>query len=315
MSRKILITGGAGNVAGSLACKLVEDPRNYVVIVDDLSTGHKKNLPPAEAENWKFIRADVNNYQEIAPIMTSDPFDYVFHYAALVGVKRTLANPVGVMTDIQGIKYMLELSKNTGVKRFFYSSSSEVYGDPVEIPQHEETTPMNARLPYAVVKLTGETYIKAFHQYYGLNYTIFRFFNTYGPRQSQDFVMPRFVHAALEGRDIPIYGDGGQTRTFCYIDDNLEATVKCLNEDLYVNDVINLGSDRELSVLELAELIIKLTNSTSKIKHLPALKEGDMLRRCPDNSRMRELLGRDVLPLEKGIMKLVESTSHAKIEI
>lgn len=305
MTRTILVTGGAGNVGGSLVNRLVQDPDNFVVIMDDLSTGGKDKLPSKTFKNWKFIRGDVNRWQEIAAVMTSYRFDYIFHYAAVVGVKRTLANPMMVLNDIEGIKNILELSKNTGVKRVFYSSSSEVYGEPYEIPQNEETTPLNARLPYAVVKQTGECFFKSFHREYDLDYTLFRFFNTYGPRQSEDFVVPKFLQAALRGEDITIYGDGSQTRTFCYIDDNLDATLKILYDDLCVNDVINLGSDEEMSILELAELIIETAGSSSRIIHLPALKEGDMRRRCPDNTKMRNLMERDLISLKDGIRKMI----------
>ena len=127
--------------------------------------------------NWKFIKCNVNDRQDISEIMLSIKFDYVFHYAALVGVERTQEHPVEVLKDIQGIQNILSLSKNTEVKRVFFSSSSEIYGDPVEIPQNVYTTPLNSRLPYAIVKNIGEAFLRSFYQEYGLNYTIFRFFN------------------------------------------------------------------------------------------------------------------------------------------
>jgi UDP-glucuronate decarboxylase len=301
--RKILITGGAGNVAGSLANSLVQDKDNYVVIVDNLLTGKLDKLPSASNSNWKFIKADVNNFNDLSPIMTSFSFDYVFHYAAVVGVKRTLDNPKMVLDDIDGIRNVLNLSKNTGVRRVFFSSSSEVYGEPFEIPQHEETTPLNSRLPYAIVKNVGEAFFKSYYQEYGLEYGIFRFFNTYGPRQSTDFVISRFIDQALKGNDITIYGDGQQTRTFCYIDDNIEVTKKILYNNLMVNEVINIGSDDEITILDLAKKIISITGSSSKIIHLPALKEGDMTRRKPDNSKMRAILDRELTSLEEGVRK------------
>ena len=305
--RKVLITGGAGNIAGSLAGKLVEDPRTFVVVVDNLSTGSVKKLPPP-SNNFKFIKADVNDFRDISPIMTAYQFDYVFHYAALVGVQRTLENPIKVLQDIEGIRNILDLSKNTGVKRVFYSSSSEVYGEPVSLPQHEETTPLNSRLPYAVVKNVGEAFFKSYQQEYGLDYTIFRFFNTYGPRQSEDFVLPRFLNAALAGRDIPIYGNGSQTRTFCYVDDNIETTLRTLNEGCFINDTINIGNDQEVTILQLAQLIIGMVGSSSSLQYLPALKEGDMTRRQPDISKMISILGRPLVTLEDGIKKML----HAK---
>jgi UDP-glucose 4-epimerase len=301
---KILITGGAGFIPGSLAAKLAEDQSNFIVVVDNFLTGKKKNIP--HGKNIRFIKCDVNNYLEIAPVMTSHQFDYVFHYAAVVGVTRTLANPAMVLEDLAGIKNILSLCKNTGVKRVFYSSSSEVYGEPVELPQHEETTPLNSRLPYAIVKNAGEAYCKAFKQEYDLDYTIFRFFNTYGPLQSTDFVMSKFIRAALRNDPITIYGDGSQTRTFCYIDDNIEFTSRCLYEDMYVNDVVNVGNDEQTTILELAQIIIEETKSTSKIEFLPPLGEGDMTRRQPDIEKMKSSLSRELLDMRSGIRLLLQ---------
>ncbi len=304
---KILITGGAGFVASHLADKLIEDKSNFVVIVDNLSTGKKENLPKKSKDNWVFIKADANEYREISEIMLGHKFDYVFHYAALVGVLRTQAHPVKVLRDIEGIKHILNISKSTGVKRVYFSSSSEVYGEPVELPQHELTTPLNSRVPYAVVKNVGEAFLRSYQQEFGLEYTIFRFFNTYGARQSKDFVMSKFLYAALNNRDITIYGDGSQTRTFCYVEDNVGACLKAFYENKIVNEVINIGGESEITMLELANLIIELSGSSSKIIHLPKLKDGDMTRRCPDNSKMKDLLDREMLPLKEGILKLLES--------
>ncbi|WP_339624526.1 NAD-dependent epimerase/dehydratase family protein [uncultured Winogradskyella sp.] len=300
----VLITGGAGNVGSALARKLAEDTTNTIVIIDNISTGSKDKIP--NLKNVVFIKADVNNYQDVVPVYGRFNFDYVFHYAAVVGVARTLENPMAVLEDIEGIKNILNLSKNTGVKRVFYSSSSEVYGEPFEIPQNEQTTPLNSRLPYAIVKNVGEAFFKSFYDEYGLEYTIFRFFNTYGPNQSDDFVMPRFLRAAMANENICIYGDGQQTRSFCYVDDNVDTCIKAMYSAEHVNEVLNIGSDIEMTILELAERIIKFTNSKSQIIHLPALKEGDMARRCPDNSKMIKLLGRDLIPLESGLKHLID---------
>jgi UDP-glucuronate decarboxylase len=304
---KILITGGAGNIGSALVEKLVTNPDNYIVIVDDLSTGFLSKLPKNDTGRWEFIKADVNDIREISPIMMSHKFDYVFHFAAVVGVIRTQENPVKVLKDIDGIKNVLDLSKNTSVKRIFFSSSSEVYGEPVVLPQHEETTPLNSRVPYAVVKNVGESFCKSYYQEYNLSYTIFRFFNTYGPNQSTDFVVARFLAAALKGNDITIYGDGQQTRTFTYVDDTVDTCLNCFYNNNEVNGVINIGNDKLCTVLELAQLIISITGSSSKIIHLPPLKEGDMTRRQPDNSKMREILGRPLITLEDGLGRMISS--------
>ena len=239
--------------------------------------------------------------------MNSYNFDYVFHFAAVVGVLRTQQNPLSVLDDIKGIRNVLDCSKNTSVKRVFFSSSSEVYGEPVSLPQHEHTTPLNSRLPYAVVKNVGESYCRSYQQEYNLNYSIFRFFNTYGPNQSTDFVVARFLAAALKNQDITIYGDGLQTRTFTYVDDTIDTCLACFYNDKYVNDVINIGSDQLFTILDLARIIIAMTNSNSKIIHLSPLKDGDMTRRQPDNSNMKTVLDRPLITLEEGLRKMINS--------
>ncbi|MBK6754939.1 MAG: NAD-dependent epimerase/dehydratase family protein [Flavobacteriales bacterium] len=307
---RILVTGGAGFVPSELADRLARDPSNEVVAVDNLLTGDVGKLPLAECPNLHFIKCDANRFEDISSVLYAYRFEYVFHYAAVVGVKRTTDNPVMVLRDIDGIRNVLDLSKNTGVKRVFFSSSSEVYGEPVEIPQNERTTPLNSKLPYAIVKNIGEAFLRSYQKEYGLDYTVFRFFNTYGPKQSKDFVVSKFIRAALKNEDITIYGDGSQTRTFCYIDDNIEACLNAYRRNEVVNDVVNIGSDVEITILELAKLIIQLTGSASKLAHLPPLEEGDMTRRMPDVTRMRALLGREMLPLADGIKRILEDTRY-----
>lgn len=306
IKNKILVTGGAGFIGSAVAEKLAKDPENYVVIVDSLLTGSLKKVPESNHNNLRFIKCDVNDYKDISSVFYAYTFDYVFHYAAVVGVKRTLQNPVMVLNDITGIDNILQLSKNTGVKRVYFSSSSEVYGEPVEFPQNEHTTPLNSRLPYAIVKNVGEAYLKSYQREFGLEYTIFRFFNTYGPKQSKEFVISRFLSMALQNEDITIYGDGSQTRTFCFINDNVDACVAAFYNDMYVNDVVNIGGNIEVPILELANVIIKVTGSKSKLIHLPALEEGDMTRRLPDTSKMKTLLNREVTSLEDGLKEVIQ---------
>jgi len=301
--KKVLVTGGAGFVPSSLVNGLLATGEYHVVAVDNYLTGKKGNL--STHPSYSFFKADVNSMQDISSIMLHFGFDYVFHYAAVVGVQRTTDNPKLVLDDIKGLQNIFDLSKNTGVKRIFFSSSSEVYGEPVHLPQHEHETPLNSKLPYAVVKNIGECFCRSYQKEFGLDYTIFRFFNTYGPRQSEDFVVSKFLSAAKEKRDITIYGDGKQTRTFCFIDDNIEFTLKALTEKLFVNDVVNVGNDHLTTIEELAELIIRITGSSSKIVKVSPLKEGDMTRRQPDITKMKEVLGRPFVTLEDGIKKLV----------
>ncbi|MFW5757833.1 MAG: NAD-dependent epimerase/dehydratase family protein [Bacteroidota bacterium] len=308
--RKILITGGAGFIGSSLAEELLKNPDNYLVLADDLSTGSRRKLPEINTDRYRFVKCDVNNYRDIAEVMLANHFDYVFHYAAFVGVKQTQNNPIKVLNDLKGIEHILGLCKNSSVKRIFFASSSEVYGEPVNLPQNEETTPLNSRIPYAVVKNVGEAYLKSYKKEFDLDFTIFRFFNTYGPKQSTDFVMSKFIALAMKNKPIPIYGDGLQTRTFCYIDDNVEATIKALYGNLYINDVVNIGSDFEVTVIDLAKTVIKQTGSHSVIKYQPPLPEGDMRRRFPDVDKMKKLLQRDPVPLEEGIRKILQNSNY-----
>jgi nucleoside-diphosphate-sugar epimerase len=306
IQRKILVTGGAGFIGSAVAEKLAQNPENYVVIVDNFLTGSPVKIPDSSLGNLRFIKCDVNDFKDISSVFFAYTFDYVFHYAAVVGVKRTLNNPVMVLHDLHGLENILSLSKNTGVRRVYYSSSSEVYGEPVEFPQNEQTTPLNSRLPYAIVKNVGEAYLRSYQREFGLEFTIFRFFNTYGPKQSKEFVISRFLYLALQNQDITIYGDGLQTRTFCFIDDNADACLAAFYNDMFVNDVVNIGGDREVTILELADTIIRVTGSSSKLRHMPALEEGDMTRRLPDISKMKQLLNREPKTLEDGLRIVIE---------
>jgi UDP-glucuronate decarboxylase len=304
---RILITGGAGFIGSCMAEKLAEKPENEIVIVDNLRTGDLKKVPLSKYNNIHFIKCDTNDYADISAVFFAYKFDYVFHYAALVGVLRTLQNPVAVLNDIAGIENVLKLSKNTGVKRVYFSSSSEVYGEPVEFPQNEHTTPLNSRLPYAIVKNVGEAYLRSYQKEYGLEYTIFRFFNTYGPKQSRDFVISKFLRFAMRNEPISIYGDGSQTRTFCFIDDNIEACTNAFYTNSFVNDVVNVGGTIEIPIREVAQKIIQLTGSSSEIRFVAPLEEGDMTRRKPDTTKMMQLINRPLVDFETGLKHILDN--------
>lgn len=304
----ILVTGGAGFVGSAMVEKLAQNPDNFIIAIDNLLTGSQDKIPFSIHNNIRFIRCDVNNYTDLSAVMMSHQFNFVFHYAAVVGVHRTLENPVMVLNDLNGFRNIMELSKNSGVQRVYFSSSSEVYGEPVELPQNEETTPLNSRLPYAIVKNAGEAYLKSYQREFGLEYTTFRFFNTYGPKQSKDFVISRFIAAALRNEEITINGDGLQTRTFCFIDDNTDACANAFYNNEFINDVVNIGSNNEITIRELAAKIIEITGSKSQVKFRPALAEGDMTRRLPDTTKMEKLLRRMPTSLEDGLKKVIADT-------
>lgn len=305
VKENVLVTGGAGFIGSWLVEKLVQ--KDYeVVVADNLQTGSACNLDNIQ-EDIEFYQADVNKKKEIEKIFSENQIDVVFHYAATVGVERTLENPLKVLEDIEGIKNVIEQSVRNDVKHLVYSSSSEVYGKPADLPMQEENTPLNSRLPYAVVKNLGEVYCRTYQEQQGLDYTILRYFNTYGPGQSMDFVIPQFIHNAVRGKDIEIYGDGRQKRTFIYIEDNIQATLNVLGNPKAKNETINVGGEKAYSINQLAKLIKEKVNSSSRIKHVDPRPKGDMDIRRPCIEKMKEILGkRELLDLEKGICKTVE---------
>jgi UDP-glucuronate decarboxylase len=304
MKDYILITGVAGNIGSSLALSLLKKKYN-IIGIDNFLTGKKKKLPNKSYRNFKFIFGDVNNKKKISNIFKSYKIKFIFHFSAVVGVQRTQQFPLKVMNDIVGTKNLLDLSVKYKIKRFFYSSSSEIYGEPVRLPLNEENSSLNSRIPYSVVKNVSENYVKIFKEEFNLNYTIFRFFNTFGPNQTEDFVIPKFVKLALKNLSIPIYGDGRQTRTFLYIDDNIDTIINCFEKNLYINDILNIGSHIQYRIIDLAKKIVKFTNSSSKLKYLPALLKGDMKRRQPDNKKMKKALGKKFMNLDLALQKYI----------
>ncbi len=307
----VLLTGVAGFIGSHTAEGLLK--KGYKVIgVDNFLTGKKENVEELRCENFYFIEADINNLNQTRKIFNKHRIDYIFHYAAVVGVQRTLKNPLLVLDDIEGIDNLCKLSVKNNVKRVFFSSSSEVYGDSVFFPQKEAETPLNSRLPYAVVKNVSEVKLKAYHDVHGLDCTIFRFFNTYGPRQSRDFVLSKFIDQALSNENITIYGDGRQTRTFCYIDDNVKFTTACLELPSTKNEIYNVGTEKEINIAELAELVKKITNSNSEVVFLEPLKEGDMKRRVPSVQKMLDVFPFEFTSLEKGVKETIKYWQRKK---
>jgi len=307
----VLVTGGAGFIGSHLCEKLLQ--LGYKVIaLDNFQTGRTENLIKCTSnKDFLLIKGNVNHQNYLRPLIRF-PIDYIYHYAACVGVQRTLSQPLEVLDDIDGIKNILDLAREKQVKRFFYSSSSEVYGESVSFPQNENSTPLNSKLPYAAVKNLGEIYIRTFQKEYGLPYTIFRFFNTYGPRQSKEFVISKFITQSLADLPITIYGDGSQTRSFINIRDNITATTRALNSKGSLNTTINIGNPKEITILNLAREIITLTKSKSSITHLPKLPEGDMPRRIPDIHLMKTAL--NTIPQVSFKQGLSETIKYLKNE-
>jgi len=288
---KFLVTGGAGFL-GSHMCDLLLAKEVRVVCVDNLSNGKLANISHLKNnKNFKFYRGDVNDSKQITPIFQKERPDYVMHYAAIVGVKRTSENPLEVFKDIEGIKNIAELSRVHKVKKILFTSSSEVYGEPVRLPIAEDDT-FNSKWPYGLVKILGEQYFKAYYEKHGIPVTIVRFFNVYGPRQDfgdSGFVVSVFLKNALAGKPLEIYGDGNQTRDFVYVDDNVRLTLKAFLSDKVNCRPMNIGSGKSISILELAKLVKKIIPG-AKIVLKPPRRKGEIKYRTPDVSFMKKML-------------------------
>lgn len=306
-NKTILVTGGAGFI-GSHLCEYLAERSNKVICFDNLSTGCLENIEHIK-DKIIFIKGDANQLANLEPIFKEYKPDAVFHYAAVVGVKRTLENPLEVLNDIEGTKNILELSLKYGKPKVVFSSSSEIYGEPVEIPENENGH-INAKLPYAVTKLYCEKLLEAYWQKHKLPTCSLRFFNVYGPRQESSdygFVAGIFIKQVLAGQPPIIFGDGTQTRDFVYIDDNIRASVLALESDAVNGEVINIGTGRPTTIFDLAEDIITECGFNGKIRPEFAPVRDDVRHRFPDISKMQRLLNfRSRISLKEGIRKTIK---------
>ncbi len=304
-----LVTGGAGFIGSHICERLIEDGER-VVCFDNLSSGSLKNIDRlVNKKDFVFIKGDANKLKDIEPVFKRYKFDGVFHYAAVVGVKRTLENPLMVLDDVDGIRNILELSLKNGKPKIVFSSSSEVYGEPKELPEKEDGS-INPKLPYAAVKLIGEKFLEAYWQKYGLKTCALRFFNVYGPRQESSdygFVVGIFINQVLAGKNPVVFGDGSQTRDFVYIRDNVEACVRAMRSEKVNGQVINIGTGRPLTIYDLANTVINCSGMKGKLKpKLVETKRIDVKHRFPEIGKMIRLLNfHPKTSLEEGLKETI----------
>ena len=288
MTSRILVTGGAGFI-GSHLCKKLLSEGNTVFCLDNLFTGSKDNISDLLSnENFHFICSDVEDKIEI-------DVQYIYNLACPASPVHYQYDPIKTLkTSIFGIINMLELARDNNAT-ILQASTSEVYGDPLCHPQKEaywgNVNPVGVRSCYDEGKRCAETFVFEYSRKFNLNSRIVRIFNTYGPNMNinDGRVVSNFIVQALQNKDITVFGDGLQTRSFCYVDDLVNALVLTMNNSLNFKGPVNLGNPCERTVLELAELIIKLTNSNSKIifKDLP---KDDPIKRRPDITLAKEKL-------------------------
>ena len=303
---RVLVTGGAGFIGSHLVDKLIKEGYK-VIVIDNLSTGRKENLNPAyfSGENPKaeFYQLDIRDFEKISPLFKG--IEFVFHLAAIPRVPISVENPIVTsQVNILGTINVFKASVDAGVKRVIFSSSSSVYGNQDKLPLKETMVPAPVS-PYALQKLTGERFAKLFFKLYGIQIISLRYFNVYGPRigfDSEDsLVLGKFLRQNAEGKPLTIYGDGKQTRAFCYVDDVAEANIKAaLSQKVKGDEVINIGSTKSYSINYLANLI------GGKKKYLPPRK-GDVLHTKADITKAQELLDWEPkVSFEQGFYKTKE---------
>ena len=297
---KFLVTGGAGFIGSHLTEKLLASG-HQVTVADNFSTGSRANLAAVrEDPALKVVETDVSEDRAAAEKLVKES-DIVIHLAAAVGVELVVNEPARtISTNVRGTENVL-LPAAEYDKRIIAASTSEVYGKSAK-DKFSETDdlligpPDHSRWSYACSKLLDEFYLTALVQSFGLRGTVTRFFNTVGPRQTGRYgmVLPRFVRAALKGEDLQVFGDGGQSRCFCHVSDVIRALIALVGDDRTYGQVYNIGSQRLVTIRELAELVIARTKSASKIVVVPyekAYAKGfeDMRRRMPDTAKIRAL--------------------------
>ena len=284
-----VVTGGAGFL-GSHLCERLLAEGHRVICVDNLITGKRANIAPFEAnDRFRLVLHDV-----AVPLYLEDEIDNILHFASPASPIDYLELPIQTLkVGSLGTHNTLGIAKAKGA-RYLLASTSEVYGDPLIHPQPESywgnVNPVGPRGVYDEAKRFAEAMVMAYHRYHGLDTRIVRIFNTYGPRMRprDGRVVPTFVQQALDGEPLTVYGDGSQTRSFCYVDDLVEGIWRLLGSD--TNDPVNMGNPHEMTVLEFAREILDLTGSEAPILHKD-LPEDDPKIRQPDITRARELLG------------------------
>lgn len=301
--KRILVTGGAGFVGSNLCEKLLNDG-NYVICLDNFFTGSKANVEKfANNSNFELVNHDVTDEY-------LNEVDQIYNLACPASPPHYQYDPIKTMkTSVLGIINMLELAKKCNAT-ILQASTSEVYGNPNVHPQLESywgnVNPIGIRSCYDEGKRCAETLMMDYHRQFGIDTKIVRIFNTYGPNMAQNDgrVVSNFILQALKNEDITIYGDGSQTRSFCYVDDLVEGLIKMMNSKL--TGPVNLGNPSERTVLDFAKLVIELTNSKSKIINRP-LPSDDPTKRRPDISLAKQELGWEpTVDIVEGLNKTIE---------
>ncbi len=317
-----LITGGSGFI-GSWFCDVLNFLGAKIICVDDLSTGSLENISHLKnSKNFEFIQANISNFK------TDKKIDYLVHMASIAAPEVYTQYPIDTLdVNVLGTRNVLEIAKEKNVKAFLYTSTSEVYGNPPDsmVPTPESyygfVNPVGGRSMYDESKRCAEAYCISYFNKFGLPIRIARIFNTYGPRldikktTSYGRALIKFIYQSLSNAEVTVYGDGTQTRSFCYITDTIIGLFKLLLTPKIDGQIVNIGNNNELSILELAEKIIQLSGSSSKIT-FHQLPKDDPLRRCPDLTLAKNIL--DYYPrvfLDDGLKRTIEWVKESSVNV
>lgn len=303
--KRILVTGGAGFIGNHL-CRRLLNEGNYVICLDNFFTGLKQHIEDMlDNPNFELVEHDI-----------VDPIDIeceqIYNLACPASPPHYQYDPVKTMkTSVLGILNMLELAKKQGAT-ILQASTSEVYGNPHVHPQQESywgnVNPIGIRSCYDEGKRAAETLLMDYHRQYGVDIRIIRIFNTYGPNMDpkDGRVVSNCIMQAIKGEDITIYGDGSQTRSFCYVDDLVDGAIRMMNNDKGFIGPVNLGNPSERTVLNLAQMILEMTGSKSKLSFMP-LPSDDPIKRKPDITKAQQMLGwKPVVDIKDGLSKTIE---------
>jgi UDP-glucuronate decarboxylase len=302
--KMVLVTGGAGFL-GSHLCERLLKQGDFVICLDDISSGFKENISNFEAnKNFEFILHDI-----IEPINLS--VDEIYNLACPASPKFYQKNPIKTLkTSVYGAENLLCLAQKNKAK-ILQASTSEIYGDPKEHPQTENywgnVNPIGIRSCYDEGKRASEALFFDYNRLHNVNISVVRIFNTYGPKMhpSDGRVVSNFVIQALKNENITIYGDGTQTRSFCFVDDLVDGLIKVMNTEIDLTVPINLGNPEEYKILQLADLVIELTNSSSKIEHKPLPPDDPVIRRPSIDSAIEKIGWRPLVQLTEGLKETI----------
>jgi len=307
LTTKVLVTGGAGFIGSNLADELIRRGAR-VSIIDDLSTGSRENLEEISGD-FDFIEGDINDAAAVSKAI--DGAEIVFHQAALPSVPRSVENPAEThRVCVDGTFSMLLKARESGVRRFVYAASSSAYGNQATLPK-VETMMADPLSPYAVAKLTGELYCRAFNNVYGLETVALRYFNVFGPRQNPSSmysgVISRFIDALMKGTTPVIYGDGEQSRDFTYVANVVDANIRASQSAQGVGMSINAANGDRISLNRLLDVLKEITGKTDvAADYLPA-RRGDVQHSQADNTLAVDLLGyQEIIGLEEGLRRTID---------